>query len=119
MTEPIPVETLLSELSDDADAWVLQDQKSKLYVTIPHPAYPGKHPIHFFLKSGDAESILKELVKENENLRDREITPVKVKLLESLRKISEGATPGNADGFVVHSPNEVYEFVRDRAKRKI
>jgi hypothetical protein len=114
MTEPIPVETLLAELSEDADAWVLQDEQSKLYVTIPHPTYPGRQPIHFFLKREDAAAVLMELVEENERLRDKNIFPVKVKLLEALRRIAADATPGNADGFVVHSPNEVYEYVRDR-----
>jgi len=38
---------------------------------------------------------------------------VSVSLKASLRAIAEDDTPGNADAFVVHSPNEVYEWLRD------
>lgn len=114
MTEPIPIETLLSELPKDADAWVLQDQKSKLYVVIPHPKYPGRQPMHFFLKRADAEAVLMELVDENDSLKDKDILPIKVKLHQALRSIAKDINPAHADGFVVHSPNEVYEYIEER-----
>jgi hypothetical protein len=34
-----------------------------------------------------------------------------VKLLQALRSIAADKTPGHADSFVVHSPNEVFEFL--------
>jgi hypothetical protein len=52
--------------------------------------------------------------EENERLRDKNISPVEVKMLEALLRIAEDATPGNADGFGIHSLNGVYECVRDR-----
>lgn len=114
MTEPLPLDTILSEFSEDAEAWVLQDQQSQQYVVIPHNNFPGRNPIHFFLKRSDAEAVLMELVDENEKLKDKDIFPVKVKLLQALRGIASDTNPLNADAFVVHSPNEVYEYIRDR-----
>ncbi len=116
MTEPYSLETILSELGDKSDAWVLQDKTTSLYVTIPHPNYPGKNPIHFFLSKEDAQAILIEIMDVNSKLKNREIYPVKVKLVQAIKGIAAGANnPWKADGFVVHSPNEVYEFVRDNA----
>lgn len=114
MTEPISLDIILSEFSEDTEAWVLQDQQSKLYVIIPHNKYPGRQPIHFFLKREDAEDVLTELLAENDKLRGKDIFPVNVKLLSAIQTISADKTPGHADGFVVHSPNEVYEYIRDR-----
>jgi len=116
MTEPYSLETILSELGDKTDAWVLQDKTTGLYVTIPHPKYPGKSPIHFFISKDDAQAILLEIIDVNEKLKNREIYPTKVNLIQAIKGVAAGAdNPWNADGFVVHSPNEVYEFVRDNA----
>lgn len=80
-----------------------------------HKDYRGRRPIHFFMKREDAEALLRELVDENVRLKDQDIIPVRVKLLHALRGIAADTDPDNADGFVVHSPNEVYEYIRDRA----
>ena len=113
MTEPYSLETILSEFSEDTEAWVLQEKGSGLYVTIPHPKYPGRNPIHFFLSKSDAQGVLIELIDVNERLKDREIYPVMVKLIPAIKGIAAGSdNPWNADGFVVHSPNEVFEFLR-------
>lgn len=116
MTEPLPLDVITGEFSEDAEAWVLQDAQSKQYLVIPHEKYPGRQPIHFFLKKEDAQDVLIEILAVNERLKEKDIFPVKVKLLQSLRKIARDETPSHADGFVVHSPNEVYEFVRDRSR---
>jgi hypothetical protein len=82
----------------------------------PHPKYPGRNPIHFFISKDDAQSVLLEIIDVNEKLKNREIYPTKVKLIQAIKEVAAGKdNPGNADGFVVHSPNEVYEFVRDNA----
>jgi len=108
------LETILSEFDEKSEAWVLQDSQSKKYVTIPDPRYPGKNPIRFFLSREDAEALLVELLDQNPRLRDKEIYPVKVKLVQAIKSIAADKKPGNADSFVVHSPNEVYEWLRER-----
>jgi len=114
MTEPLSLDIILSEFNEDDKAWVLQDEDSKLYVTIPHPKYPGRQPIHFFMRRMDAEDILTEIVGENERLRKKNIFPVSVNLLQAIRNIGIDANPRNAVGFVVHTPNEVYEYIQER-----
>lgn len=116
MTEPYSLDTILSEFSADSDAWVLQDKTTGLYVTIPHPKYLGRSPIHFFISESDAQDLLVELMDVNEKLKDKEIYPVKVKLIAAIKGIAAGAdNPWNADGFVVHSPSEVFEFIEGTA----
>jgi hypothetical protein len=116
MTKPLPLETILSEFDEKTVAWVLQEKTSGLYVTIPHPKYPGKNPMHLFLSESDAQSVLVELLEENEKLKAKEIYPVRVLLVPALKGIASGAyKAGNVDSFVVHSPNEVYEYIRDKA----
>jgi len=112
MTDPLSLETIQTEFGEDTEAWVLQEKKSKKFVTIPHPKYPGRNPIHFFLSKSDAELMLTEILDVNWALRNRDIFPVNVKLLQAARGIASSKIPGNADGFVVHPPNEVFEFIR-------
>jgi hypothetical protein len=113
MIEPYSLQTILSEFSDDTEAWVLQEKATGLYVTVPHPKYPSRNPIHFYLSKSDAQDVLVELLDVNKNLKNKEIYPVMVKLIPAIKGIAAGAgNPWNADGFVVHSPNEVFEFMQ-------
>jgi len=114
MTDPLSLDTILSEFSEESEAWVLQDTQSKKYVTIPHPKYPGRDPIHFFMSQNDAEAVLQEILDVNWALRNRNIFPTKVKLLLACRSIAADKTASGADGFVAHPPNEVYEFIRQQ-----
>jgi hypothetical protein len=66
------------------------------------------------MSRNDAESVLHEILDINSALGAQHILPVKVKLLQACRSIAADKTPGNADGFVVHPPNEVYELLRQR-----
>jgi hypothetical protein len=116
MTEPYSLETILAEFNENSEAWVLQDKSSGMYVTIPHPKYPGRSPIHFFMSESDAQDLLVEIIDVNEKLKEKDIYPIKVKLIQAIKGVASGANKlGNADGFVVHSPNEVYEFIKDKA----
>jgi len=114
MTNPIPLDVLETEFDDQKEAWVLQDVMSKQYVIVPDDRYPGRRPVRFFLRREDADALLREIRKQNKKLAKRKIEAMKVKLLPSLRAIAADTTPGQADTFVVHSPNEVFEFARDR-----
>jgi hypothetical protein len=44
MTSPLPLDTVLSEFSEDSIAWVLQGQNGR-YLVIPDPRYPGQRPL--------------------------------------------------------------------------
>lgn len=114
MTQPLPLDTVLTEFAEDKEAWVLQGKRSGKYLTIPDNRYPGRRPVRFFMSRLDADRMLSEVLKVNPSLASDGIGPVSVKLLQALRSIAADKTPGNADSFVVHSPNEMYEFLRDR-----
>jgi hypothetical protein len=58
----------------------------------------------------DAKKVINELDLENPKLKKREIYPYEMKLKASLRALA--ADPEN--GFVVHTPNEVFEFLAQR-----
>lgn len=93
---------------------VLQDVKSMKYLVIPHGRYPGRQPVHFFMSKSDAQSVLQEILEVSLEIGSRSVIPVKVKLLQACRSIAADKTPGNADSFVLHSPNEVFDFVRSK-----
>ena len=112
MTKPLPLDLILSEFNENSEAWVLQDKKSKKYVTIPHHKYPGRITVHFFLSKNDAEIMLTEILDVNSGMKSHDIFPISVKLQKAIRGIAADKTIGNADSFAVHSPNEVFEYIR-------
>ena len=114
MTKPLSLDTILGEFSEDYEAWVLQDKTTGQYVIIPDDRFPGRKPIRFFMKREDAEGLLMELNDVNEKLRHRRIFPVKVKLKRAIQGIAADTDPDHADAFVVHSANEVFEWLRER-----
>ncbi len=107
MAMPLDLDTILIEFSEEDTAWTLRDLESGQYVTIPHSRYPGRQIFHFFMSSDDAKKVSSRLDLENPKLREREIYPYEVKLKASLRALA--ADPEN--GFVVHTPNDVFEFL--------
>lgn len=111
MTQPLPLDTVLGEFSEQSEAWVLRSKRRDTYLTIPDNRFPGRRPVRFFMSRTDAERMLAAVLEVNPSLAGEQIAPVSVKLLQALRSIAADKTPGNADSFVVHSPNEVYEFL--------
>lgn len=113
VTQPLPLDTVLNEFSEDSEAWTLRSMRRGTYLVIPDHRFPGRHPIRFFLSRQDADRVLALVLRANPSLDADQIAPVSVKLLRALRSIAEDKTPGHADSFVVHSPNEVYEFIEE------
>jgi hypothetical protein len=114
MTSPLALDTIIAELDQNAEAWVLQDKDSGKYLIIPDNRFPGRKPVRFFMRREDAEAVLIELNDVNPKMASKGIFPVKVRLIPAIRGISSDTNPENADAFVVHTPNEVYEFIRER-----
>jgi hypothetical protein len=110
--QPLPIEEILSQFNEDDEAWVLQDLVSKKYVVIPDDRFHGKHPIRFFMRRSDAADLLAEVQAVNEKLRFEVIGEVSVKLLTAMRTIALTTNPYNADSFAVHTPQEVFEYLR-------
>jgi hypothetical protein len=112
MTQPLPLDTVLGEFSEQSEAWVLQSKRQGTFLVIPDHRFPGRRPVRFFMSKADADRMLAEVLKVKPPLAAEQITPVSVKLLQALRGIAADKTPGHADSFVVHSPNEVFEFLQ-------
>jgi hypothetical protein len=68
-------------------------------------------PSAFFIKRKDAESLLSTVLGLSEQLRDEDIIPMKVKLKPAIFGIASDKNPDHADSFVVHSSNEVFEYI--------
>ena len=108
MAKPLDLDVIRAEFSEDDVAWVLRDEESGKYVTIPHVNYPGRNIFHFFLSELDAERMLDLLIVESPALRSKHILPHEVRLKQALRGIAGSGNP--ADGFVV-TQNKVFEFL--------
>jgi hypothetical protein len=65
------------------------------------------------MKREDAESILARIIEVNEHLRQKNIVAIKVTVKLAIAAIASDRNPNHADSFVVHSPNEVFEFMND------
>lgn len=111
MTQPLPLDTVLSEFSETSQAWVLQSKRQGTYLIVPDDRFPGRRPVRFFMSREDAERLLAKVLQAKPSLPRDQIAPVAVKLLAALRSIAADKTPDHADSFVVHSPNEVFEFL--------
>jgi hypothetical protein len=111
MPEPLTLETIESEFSEDTEAWANRDQESGNYVVGSDHNYPGKKIIHFFLKQEDAEAYA-QILREGgaEGLKGHTIITVKEKLKPALRGIGFAGHPYTA---AVHPPNEMYEYFKD------
>lgn len=98
------------EFSEDYMAWAIR-AKSGDYLVIPDDRFPSRHPIRFFMSEGDARRVIEAVLDAKPELRKAELMPVNLPLRDSLRRIASDKDTNHADSFVVHSPNEVYEFV--------
>jgi hypothetical protein len=112
MTDPLPLDTVLGEFSEDYKAWVIQSKENGQYLVIPDNRFPGRKPIRFFMSQMDASRVLEAVLRARPSLARYDLFPVEVRLYDALKGIAADSNPDHADCFVVHSPNEVFEFVR-------
>lgn len=110
MIKPLELDVIESEFSEDYKAWAIQAGSGE-YLVIPDNRFPGRQPIRFFMSEADAQRVLDAVLGVKPELRNAKLEPVDLPLLDSLRRIASDKNPNHADSFVVHSPNEVYEFV--------
>ena len=110
MTKPLSLDVIEGEFSEEYEAWVIRGKNGR-FLVIPDNRFPGRRPIRFFMSELDATRVLKAVLDVNPALARQKLTPVKVRLLDSVRGIAKDTDPDRADSFVVHSPNEVHEFL--------
>jgi len=110
MIQPLSLDVILEEFSEEYKAWVIQGKNGK-YLIIPDDRYPGRRPIRFFMSKLDASRVVEAVLQVKPELGAQKLAAVEVNLLQALRGVAADNDPTHADSFVVHTPNEVYEFV--------
>jgi len=110
MIQPSSLDVILEELAEDYKAWVIQGKNGK-YLVIPDDRYPGRRPVRFFMSKLDASRVVDAVLQVKPELGAQKLVAIEVNLKQALRGIAADNDPSHADSFVVHSPNEVYEFV--------
>lgn len=58
MTQPLPLDTVLGEFSEDSTVWTLRSERQGTYLVIPDDRFPGRPPVRFFLSREDADYVL-------------------------------------------------------------
>jgi hypothetical protein len=109
MTKPLDLDAILGEFSEDDNAWTVMDVATGARLNIPDDRYPGTDIVRFFLSRSDAEKLITEATTAAPKLRDAILVAVPVPLVRTARAIAAQRDRGKKIGFVVHSPNEVYE----------
>ncbi len=110
MIQPLSLDVIEGEISEDYKAWAIQ-ARSGDFLVIPDDRFPGRHPIRFFMSEADAKRVIEAVLTAKPELKRANLTPIELPLRDSLRRIALDPNPEHADSFVVHSPNEVFEFV--------
>ncbi len=109
LTQPISIDTILAEFSESDSAWVIMDVASGARLNVPAPNYPGTEVVRFFLSQNDADKFLSEVLQAAPHLREAILVAVPVPLIRTAKAIAAQRVSGKNVGFVVHSPNEVFE----------
>jgi hypothetical protein len=111
--KPLDLDTV-TEFGEGYEAWTLTTQRVASTSRCQTLAIPDAIPSAFFMREADAQALLDRLVEVNPRIGSANVRPVKVRLLRAPCSIAADRTPGNADSFVVHSPNEVYDWLKEQ-----
>ncbi len=107
---PFTTEQIQEEFSNkDEKIWVVKEQGTGRYVTVPHQSYHGRRLVPLFLSRHDADIFLDAVLKENIALSQFDISPVEAILSNEIEIISQSPPLG----YALYSPNEVWEWARD------
>jgi hypothetical protein len=116
MIQPRSLDVSPEEFSSKYTVWAIQGRSGR-YLAMPDYRFPGRRPIRFFTSKYDASRVLEAVLEVRPELSMHNLVPVDVLLLAALQKVAADKTLPRADSFVVHSSDEVYEFI-SQLKRK-
>jgi 2-methylcitrate dehydratase PrpD len=116
MIQPRSLDATLGEYSEEFRAWAIQGRSGR-YLTVPDVRFPGRRTIRFFTSEYDARRVLDAVLEVRPELDVHKLETVEVRLLDALRRSAAQKTPPRAESFTVHSPGEVYEFVKQIKQR--
>jgi hypothetical protein len=109
MTNPLDLDAILGEFSEDDNAWTVIDVVTGARLNVPDARYPGTDIVRFLLSRSDAEQLITKATAAAPHLRDAILAAVPVPLIRTAKAIAAQRKSGKKIGFVVHSPNEVFE----------
>jgi hypothetical protein len=110
MIQPMSLDVVLREYSEDYRAWVVQANNGR-YLVVPDNRFPGRRPIVFFKNRYDASRLLGALLRVRPALEPQGLIEVEVRLLATLRGVAADRSRAQADSFVILAPNEVSALI--------
>ena len=116
MIQPRSLDVTLGEFDEDSRAWAIQGRSGR-YLTVPDLRFPGRRTIRFFTTQYDAARVMDAVLEVRPELDVHKLVPVEVRLLEALRHAVTEKTPPRAESFTIHTPSEVYDFVKQIKQR--
>ena len=70
MIQPLSLDVIEGEFSEEYEAWVIQG-KSGAFLVIPDNRFPGKRPIRFFMSQADAVRVIDAILQAKPGLIPR------------------------------------------------
>ena len=105
---PLEVDAIL-ELGLDKTAFIAVNYETMAVIPVPQQGDKTRI-VRFFLSRHDCEGFISKLKEDNVDGLKADLRPFEVPLIVSLH-LAEGA-----DTFTVHSPNEVFDFLKSHAE---
>jgi len=108
---PLDLDDVLAEFGEDDQAWMIFDVLSGARLNLPDDKYPGTEIVRMFLSEADARTVIdRTKTAGSAKIQNAVLVPVAVPLLQTMRGIAARRDAGEKVGYVVHGPNEVYDF---------
>lgn len=110
---PLELDDILADFSEEDRGWMIFDAITGARLNLPDRArYPGVEIVRLFLSEQDARSVIdRTKAAGSKKIANAVLVPVPVPLLETMRGIAARRDAGEKIGYVVHGPNEVYDFL--------
>jgi hypothetical protein len=87
------------------------DVLSGARLNFPDDKYRGTETVRLFLSEGDARMVIERTKNAGSpKIRNAVLVAVPVPPLETIRGIAAKCNSGENIGYVIHGPNEVYNF---------
>ena len=102
--KPLNIDAVLSEFDLDKQGFIIVNRSLGSVVTIPDNRYPGRRPVRVFLSRSDCEKVIERLKEAKPLASEFSLEAFPVPLIIAVRLIAD------ADAFVIHGPNEVFDF---------
>ena len=98
MIQPMSLDVVLGEFSEEYRAWVIQAISGR-YLVVPDNRFPGRRPIVFFKSRYDASRLLEAILKVRPALEPQRLIEVEVRLLETLQPTGAELKPTALSSF--------------------